>query len=77
MHITCAVFDPQTKRLLTASSDASVGSWDMDKGQAEMFSGAQAHTAQVQSMGLFSDKIVTVGFDDRCVLSDVMSRSYV
>lgn len=77
MHITCALFNPQLKQLITASSDAGVASWDMDRGLATMFSGSQAHTAQVQGMALVDDKLVTVGFDDRCVLSDVPERSFM
>ncbi|KAA0200319.1 putative actin-interacting protein 1, partial [Fasciolopsis buskii] len=77
MHITCALFNPQLKQLITASSDAGVASWDMDRGLATMFSGSQAHTAQVQGMALVDDKLVTVGFDDRCVLSDVPERSFI
>ncbi|TPP67825.1 putative actin-interacting protein 1 [Fasciola gigantica] len=77
MHITCALFSPQWKQLITASSDASVASWDTDRAQATMFTGPHAHTAQVQGMILIDDKLITVGFDDRCVLSEVPERSYI
>ncbi|KAF6779063.1 hypothetical protein AHF37_01537 [Paragonimus kellicotti] len=75
--ITCAVYSPLYERLITASSDSSVASWDLSECSAEMFSGSQAHKAHVQAMALAADHLVTVGYDDRCVLSDIVNRKFI
>lgn len=75
--ITCGAYSHEHKCLITASSDTTVTKWDISECSAVVFSGEHAHKAHVQSMALAADLLVTVGFDDRCVLSDVSASTYI
>ncbi|CAL8084238.1 unnamed protein product [Calicophoron daubneyi] len=77
MFITCSSYSYTRNRLVTASSDGSVASWDMETCLAEMFSGQHAHTTQIQSIALIDEYLVTVGYDDRCVLATLADRSFI
>ncbi|CAH8481097.1 unnamed protein product [Dicrocoelium dendriticum] len=76
--ITCGAYSHEHKCLVTASSDSTVAKWDIAWCRADVFSGEHAHKAHVQSMALTNtDLLVTVGFDDRCVLSDIYTSTYI
>ncbi|CAH8534593.1 unnamed protein product [Schistosoma bovis] len=77
LHITCARFSTLNNRLITASSDGSMASWDTSTGLAEMFSGTEAHTSQVQSISLLGKYVITVGIDDRCVVSSISELKHM
>lgn len=77
LHITCARFSTPNNRLITASSDGSMASWDISTGLAEMFSGTEAHTSQVQSISLLGKYVITVGIDDRCVVSSISELKHM
>ncbi|KAH8875501.1 Actin-interacting protein 1 [Schistosoma japonicum] len=71
LHITCAKYNILNSHLITASSDGSMASWDISTGLAEMFSGSNGHSSQIQSMSLMDEYVITVGIDDLCVVSSV------
>ncbi|KAK4471857.1 hypothetical protein MN116_005246 [Schistosoma mekongi] len=71
LHITCAKYSILNNRLITASSDGSMASWDVSTGLAEMFSASNGHNSQIQSMSLAEEYAITVGIDDLCVVSSI------
>ncbi|OON13613.1 WD domain, G-beta repeat protein [Opisthorchis viverrini] len=75
--ITCGVYNKKLQRLITASSDANMASWDLQAGLAEMFFGEHTHKAQVQSIALCDNYLVSVGLDDRCVLANITEKSFI
>nr|CAH8847819.1 unnamed protein product [Trichobilharzia regenti] len=77
LHITCAKYSTVCNRLITASSDGTMASWDLTSGLAEMFTGSEAHTSQVQSMSLIEKCVITVGIDDRCVASSISELKHL
>ncbi|CAH8495330.1 unnamed protein product [Schistosoma turkestanicum] len=77
LHITCAKYSTLNDRLITASSDGSMASWNISTGLAEMFSGTEAHTSQVQSISLLGKYVITVGIDDRCVVSSMGELKHI
>ncbi|CAH8512067.1 unnamed protein product [Heterobilharzia americana] len=77
LHITCAEYSTTHNRLITASSDGSMASWNLKTGLAEMFSGSEAHTSQVQSISLLEKYVITVGIDDRCVVSSIREMNHL
>lgn len=75
--ITCAEYSNEFSCLVTSGSDGSMATWDLNTGLASMFFGDELHTNQIQGLTLKDKVAITVGFDDRCVISDISERIHM
>lgn len=74
--ITCTAYSSTVDRLITASCEGRIAAWNAETGVAEIFHGSEAHTNQVQAMAVNDKLVVTVGIDDRLVVSSADELMY-
>ncbi|VDN09336.1 unnamed protein product [Dibothriocephalus latus] len=74
--IKCSAYSKSANRLVTASTDMVMLSWDLSKGVAEPFNGPEAHKSSIEAMTICGDKVISVGVDDRLVVSSLTNRSF-
>lgn len=75
--LTCGHYNVECSRLLTGSNNAVIASWDLESASAQMFTGDLAHKSHISNMTSVGDVLITIGFDDRCVLSNIKERTYL
>ncbi|BHF65725.1 WD repeat-containing protein 1 [Sparganum proliferum] len=74
--IKCSAYSKSANRLVTASTDMLMLSWDISKGVAKPFSGPEAHKSSIEALTICGDRVISVGVDDRLVVSSLTNHSF-